>query len=146
MGNDLLRDEGIGVHTIRRLQEIPDLGPVKLVDGGCRPDAIEEIRGIPRLIIVDAIRAGGEVGAIYRLSPEQVEVKKPASVHEMTVIDMLWSLSLLGEAPKVTIIGVEPKDIEWDLELSPELAERLPKVVEVVLEEIRQSLSAEAFS
>ena len=142
MGNEVLKDEGIGVHVIRRLEEIPDLGPVRLVDGGTSPDAIDLVQDVEQLIIIDAARCGGEPGAVYRLSLEQVQSQKPSSVHEMTVIDMLWSMEILGSVPEVTIFGVEPKEIDWGLELSPELEEKLPKIVGVVEEEIRRSLSS----
>lgn len=141
MGNELLKDEGIGVHVIRYLENVPGLGSVRLVDGGTRPDAIDEIGDVGRLIIVDAIRGEGDPGAVYRLSPEQVQAQKPSSVHELTVMDMLWAMDILGSVPDVTIIGIEPKEIDWGLELSPELANKLPQIAEVVLEEIRQGIS-----
>lgn len=141
MGNELLKDEGIGVHVIRYLENVPGLGSVRLIDGGTRPDAIDEIGDVERLIIVDAIRGEGDLGAVYRLSPEQVQAQKPSSVHELTVMDMLWSMDILGSVPEVTIIGIEPKEIDWGLELSPELANKLPQIAEVVLEEIRQGVS-----
>ena len=141
MGNELLKDEGIGVHVIRYLENVPGLSLVRLIDGGTRPDAIDEIGDVERLIIVDAIRGEEDPGAVYRLSPEQVQAQKPSSVHELTVMDMLWSMDILGSVPEVTIIGVEPKEIDWGLELSPELANKLPQIAEVVLEEIRQGVS-----
>ena len=141
MGNELLKDEGIGVHVIRYLENVPGLGSVRLIDGGTRPDAIDEIGDVERLIIVDAIRGEGDPGAVYRLSPEQVQAQKPSSVHELTVMDMLWAMDILGSVPDVTIIGIEPKEIDWGLELSPELANKLPQIAEVVLEEIRQGIS-----
>jgi hydrogenase maturation protease len=140
MGNELLKDEGIGVHVVRYLENVSGLGPVRLIDGGTCPDVIDEVRDVERLIIVDAVRGEGKPGAVYRLSPELVQTQKPSSVHELTVMDMLWSMDILGSVPEVTIIGIEPKEIDWGLELSPELANKLPQIAEVVLEEIRQSL------
>jgi hydrogenase maturation protease len=40
---------------------------------------------------------------------------------------------------KITIIGIEPKEIEWGLELSPELQEKLPRIVEIILAEFDNS-------
>ena len=142
MGNELLTDEGVGVHVIHCLEKIPDLGPVRLVDGGTSPDAVELVRDVERLIIVDAAHCGGDPGAVYRLTPEQVQTQKPSSVHEVSVIDMLWTMEIMGSVPEVTIIGVEPKEIDWGLELSPDLEGKLPEIVKVVEEEIRRSLSS----
>ena len=49
-------------------------------------------------------------------------------------------MELLGNTPKETvIIGVEPKEIDLGLELSPELEQKLPSIIKVVLEEIECS-------
>ena len=43
----------------------------------------------------------------------------------------------LGQAPEeVVVIGVEPEEIDWGLELSPNLQKRIPRIIEVILEEI----------
>jgi Ni,Fe-hydrogenase maturation factor len=39
----------------------------------------------------------------------------------------------IGEA---VIIGVEPREISWGLELSPELKEKMPQIVDAVLSEL----------
>ena len=43
----------------------------------------------------------------------------------------------LGGAPDVVIIGVEPKEIAWGMELSPEVAGKLPLVLAAVLAELK---------
>jgi len=99
MGNLLLKDEGIGVHVIRSLESMPNLEGVLLIDGGPSPEALDLVDKMERLIIVDAIRGGGEPGSVYRLSPEQVEAAKPSSIHEIGVVSMLHNLSLQGHSP-----------------------------------------------
>ena len=43
----------------------------------------------------------------------------------------------LGCAPEdVVVFGIKPKDIQCGLELSEEIAASVPKVIELVLEEI----------
>jgi hydrogenase maturation protease len=44
----------------------------------------------------------------------------------------------MGESPDITIIGIEPKETDWGLDLSPELEERLPRITEFVLKTIRE--------
>ena len=144
MGNVLLKDEGIGIHVIHYLKDVPNLGPVELVDGGTSPDAIELIRDADRIIIVDATRGGEEPGAIYRLRPEELQDLRPFSIHELNLLDMLWTMNILGDTPNITIIGIEPEEIDWGLELSPKLEQRLPRITAVVLEEIRKGLETES--
>jgi hydrogenase maturation protease len=139
MGNLLLKDEGIGVHVIRSLQSMPNLEGVLLIDGGTSPEALDLVNKMERLIIIDAIRGNDEPVSVYRLSPEQVETAKPSSIHEISVVSMLQTLSLRGENPEITIIGIEPKEIDIGLALSPELAERLPLITNTIYEEILRS-------
>ena len=87
----------------------------------------------------DAARAGGEPGAIYRFQPGDLEDEAGAalSVHEIGVAQNLKLMSLSGNEPAETvIIGVEPKEIDWGTGLSPELEEKIPEIIAVVLEEI----------
>jgi len=139
VGNLLLKDEGIGIHAIKALQERELPADVKLIDGGTSPDLIAYTRAGDKLIIVDAARAGGEPGTIYRFKPEDLAEERSslASAHEMGVVQNLKLMSLSGNKPvEVVIIGIEPKEIEFGTELSPELKQKVPKIVEVVLKEM----------
>jgi hydrogenase maturation protease len=139
VGNLLLKDEGIGIHAVRALQEI-DLPPdIKLIDGGTSPDLIAYTRAGDKMIIIDAAKAGGEPGSIYRFKPEDLAAGKGTltSAHEMGVVENLKLMTLTDNEPReIVIIGIEPKDIEWGTELSPELQEKMPEIVKVVLKEI----------
>jgi len=141
VGNVLLKDEGIGVHVVRALQEM-DLaslsGEVEVVDGGTSPDAFDTAEGADKLIIVDAARGGGEPGTIYRFAPDDVsgEPKFLASLHDLGLLDSLRMMEAVGDPPRDTvIIGVEPAEVDWGLELTPALRGRLPDVVRIVVEE-----------
>jgi hydrogenase maturation protease len=141
VGNLLLRDEGIGIHAVKALQEI-DLPPdVKLIDGGTSPDLIAYTRAGDKLIIIDAARASGKPGAIYRFRPEDLAGPKGVltSAHEMGVVENLNLMTATGNEPRETvIIGIEPGEIDWGTELSNILQKRLPEVVKVALREIRE--------
>jgi hydrogenase maturation protease len=139
VGNLLLKDEGIGIHTVKALQEIGLPPDVNLIDGGTSPDLVAYTRAGDKLIIVDAAKAGGKPGTIYRFKPEDLAGGRGilTSAHEMGVVENLKIMALTGNAPRETvIIGIEPGEIEWGTELSPLLQQRLPEVVKVVLREI----------
>ena len=139
VGNLLQRDEGIGIHAVKALQDVPLPGNVIIIDGGTSPDIIACTRAGDKLIIVDAARAGGEPGTIYRLRPEDLaaESETTLSVHELGVPQNLRLMLLSGNEPsEVVIIGIEPKEIAWSTELSPELQEKIPEIISVVLKEI----------
>ncbi|MFA5309915.1 MAG: HyaD/HybD family hydrogenase maturation endopeptidase [Dehalococcoidales bacterium] len=139
VGNLLMQDEGIGIHAVQALQET-DLPPdVQLVDGGTSPDLITYTRSGDKMIIVDAARAGGQPGDVYRFKPEDISAGKGTltSAHEMGVAENLKLMEMTGNQPKeVVIIGIEPGVIGWGMELSPRLQEALPRLVEIILREI----------
>ena len=139
VGNLLQKDEGIGIHAVKALQEMQLPDNVTIIDGGTSPDILACTRGGDKLIIVDAARAGGEPGAIYRFQPDDLIAERGAavSVHELSVPQNLRLMLLSGNEPsEVVIIGIEPKEIEWGIELSPELEMKIPEIISVVLREI----------
>ena len=139
VGNLLQRDEGIGIHTVKALQEMQLPDRITIIDGGTSPDIIACTRTGDKLIIVDAARAGGNPGAIYRFEPDDLITESGAalSVHELGVPHNLRLMLLSGNEPAETvIIGIEPKVIEWGTELSPELEKKIPEIIGVVLKEI----------
>ena len=139
VGNLLQKDEGVGIHAIRSLQD-KNLSPdVKLVDGGTSPDLIAYTRAGDKMIIIDCARAGGKPGTIYRFRPEDLAAGKGTltSAHEMGVVENLKLMEMTGNKPKETvIIGIEPAEIDWGMELSGTLKKRLPEVIKAVLREI----------
>ena len=140
VGNLLLRDEGIGIHVIKALQEMDLPADIKLIDGGTSPDLIAFTRAGDKLIIVDAAKAGGEGGAVYRFKPDDLAAWKGTltSAHEMGVAENLKLMELAGNEPAETvIIGIEPIDTGWGTELSPALQQRLPEIVGILLKEIK---------
>lgn len=140
VGNILLQDEGIGIHVIRALREtIGDRDDVELIDGGTSPDALLGLETVPRLILVDAARRGGPPGSIYRFHPSDISVESDSimSLHQMGLLDSLKMMRLSGNQPdEIIIIGVEPKQIDWGLELSPELKEKLLQIVTAVMDDL----------
>lgn len=140
VGNLLLKDEGIGVHVVRALQE-RDIPGAEIIDGGTSPDTLACLEPTGRLIIVDAAETGGEAGTIYRFRPEDLEgaAADSLSLHEVGVAESLKMMQLTGNLPgEVIIIGVQPGEIGWGMELSPKLAARLPEIEKIILEEINR--------
>ena len=139
VGNLLQKDEGIGIHTIRALQEINLPKDVKLIDGGTSPDLIAYTRAGDKMIIIDCAKVGGKPGDIYRFKPEDLAAGKGSltSAHEMGVVENLNLMTLTGNTPKdIVIIGMEPAEIDWGMELSVTLKQKLPDLIKVVLKEI----------
>jgi len=140
IGNVLLRDEGIGCHVVHALEEIP-LPDVKIIDGGTCPDVLQLFEDTDKLVIVDAVKGGGTPGQIYRFHPEDItlEQKPLLSLHDMSLVDSLKLMQLWHNIDEAVIIGVEPGEIGWGLELSPELQEKMPQIIDAILAELNNT-------
>ena len=139
VGNLLMKDEGIGIHAVQRLQEMELPGEIDIIDGGTSPDIVAYTRAGNKVIIIDSAKAGGEPGAIYRFRPEDLEdnAGEILSAHEMGIPQNLKLMALSGNKPsEIVIIGIEPKEIDLGTELSPELESKMPDIIQVVLGEI----------
>jgi hydrogenase maturation protease len=148
IGNTLLRDEGIGCHVAHALESrlVGTLTDVKIMDCGTCPDVLHLLEDTDKLIIVDAVKGGGTPGQIYRFHLEDMtlEQKPCLSLHDVDLVEsfMLKRLchpDFIGISEAV-IIGVEPKEINWGLELSLELQEKMPQIIDTILSELNTSV------
>jgi hydrogenase maturation protease len=140
VGNLLLSDEGVGVHVVKRLMQMALPPGVGVIDGGVSGlGLVGVVAGTDRLIIIDAVKGGGPPGSIYRFEIEdlaQYPCTSQMSVHEIGVRDVLRLSGLVGQAPKTTIIGLEPKSMEMGMELTPEIQAKVPRVIELIFDEL----------
>ena len=145
IGNLLLQDEGVGVHSVQRLAHCISDDNVAIIDGGTFPDISLLIgENIDKLIIIDAVKGGGKPGTIYRFNLDEVDLDLAPSIslHEISVLNNLKMMALSRRQPKsIVVLGIEPKLIDFGLDLSQEVAEKLPEITKLVLAEIRQAYS-----
>jgi len=143
VGNLLLRDDGFGVHFINSLKDnnvFP--GNITLLEAGTvSHQLIPMLHETDFLIVIDVVDAKDKPGSLFRFSPDDMKFasEQQVSLHQISLIDVLHMAELTGKKPKTVIIGVQPKDTtSWSLELSDELQAVLPRVKELVLEEVRK--------
>jgi hydrogenase maturation protease len=136
VGNILLKDEGIGCHVAQALKEIP-LPDTEVIDGGTSPEVLLA-ENTDKLIVVDAAKVGGTPGEVYRFELDDIALGQQPflSLHQMTLVANLLLTKAWRDIPETVIIAVEPKDIGWGLELSPELREKTPHIVQMILAEL----------
>jgi hydrogenase maturation protease len=137
IGNLLLCDEGVGVHVARALaqEELPD-DVLPLEVGTAFLEALPEIEKADRIIVVDAMQGDEPPGTVYRIPFE--DCLKPECIASLHGFDLSRVMFLAGrsEMPEVTVIGVEPARIDWGVELTPEIRQALPDLLEIVRGEI----------
>jgi hydrogenase maturation protease len=145
VGNLLLSDEGVGVHIARTLMEMDFPPHVRIVEGGTDGFGLMHILlEADRLILVDAIRGGGPPGSIYRFEIEDCPPFPDTfktSVHQISILEVINLSGLIGSPPRTTVIGVEPKCLEMGMDLSPEVEAKVPRVIQLIREEVARSRS-----
>ncbi len=144
VGNILLRDEGVGVRVVERLgREFAFSDNVRLMDGGVRGMILmDPIIESDHVVIIDAVVNDHPPGTIYRLDGDdlRLSVAFKNSVHDMDLLETMCCCELIsGKRPSAVIVGIEPKDYQSDplVELSPEIEAKIPRLMELALEEIR---------
>jgi len=141
VGNLLLRDEGVGVHLIRRLREMEIGEGVELVEGGTSIlDFLARMEDVSKLIIVDALKLGGRPGRTYKICVDDSLLKggkNITSLHQLGIVETLALTKKMGKLPPTVIIGIEPREIAYGLELSAEIERELEKMVNLILNEVR---------
>ena len=147
VGNELLSDEGVGVHVIKELKKMSLPPGIEIMEGGTDGfGLIHIITDTDRLIVIDSVKGGSEPGTLYKFdikdAPKTPDLFK-TSVHQIGILEVINLSSLIGKTPETTVIGVEPKSILTSMELTDEVKAKIPRVIELVLEEVEKYLKRE---
>lgn len=138
IGNELLADEGVGVHAARRLGEETLPGQTKVIEVGTAIlEALPELEQAERIIVLDAMKDGRPAGTVYKIPLEQCS--GTACIASMHGFDIFRVMALTGRTtppPPVMVFGMEPAEVGWSMELSPAVAASLPYLLEAVRVEL----------
>ena len=140
IGNILLKDEGVGVHTANKMMEM-DLPPdVEVMDGGTMGlNLLFHIEGRKKVIVIDTVITGDPPGTIYRFTDESLVENKPSlrTAHGIDFTDVIKTAKLLGTKPEeIVFIGIEPESLDEGLELTPTIEKRVPVLIKMVMKEL----------
>jgi hydrogenase maturation protease len=146
VGNAYRRDDGVGLVVARRLRaEAPERVAVR-EESGEGAALIAAWEGADAVLVIDAVHSGQAPGTVQRL--DAGERALPAdlfhlSTHAVSVADAVELARTLGQLPpRLVVYGIEGKDFEAGVGLSPEVEEAARRVVGLVLEEIRADIPA----
>jgi hydrogenase maturation protease len=148
VGNVLLGDDAAGVRVIEGLRALaaddPEALPpeTRLVDGGILGlDLLAVISAARGVVLVDAVRLGGAVGAVTVLHGDAIvraggeRDGQPASA----VGELVAVARLMGWLPEpVALVGIEVAGIEPGMSLSPVVEGALPAAMDAVRMELRR--------
>ena len=136
-------DDGLGLAALARLREGWQLDPgVELVDGGTWGlNLLPVIEDAARVLLLDAIDAGGPPGALHVLEHQRIPryLATKISPHQVDLRDVLALAELRGTLPEQTVaIGLQPAAVELSNELSDALRFRVDDLVAVVVGQLEQ--------
>jgi len=139
IGNILHKDDGLGVFIVNEIEnsvnDLPEY--VEIADGGVLGyDLLPLMSGREKIIIVDALKAGGEPGSIYKFPAKHLrDTNNKFSLHEMGVKKIIDMLTLTGEKPEIEIIGIVPEDVyTLEIGISDSVNKSVPQAVKLILE------------
>jgi len=134
LGNPLLGDDGIGPRVVRELKKYPMPPAVQAIEaGGSFFNYWGFLLQSHHIIAVDSMLGGGPAGTVYRVGPNSIDENKKCGIpHEIHFLDVLKMASFYGSVPRLTILGVEPKNLNYSLALSPEIEAKVPELVKII--------------
>jgi hydrogenase maturation protease len=141
IGNVLMGDEGVGVHVVRHLEERGVPQGAELLDGGTGSFLLlEPMQCAREVILIDATLDHNPPGTVRRLTPRfSAEYPRTLTAHDIGLKDLLDTFYLLGASVDVVLFAVSIVSLqEIGMDLSPEIAARVPEIAETVLRELER--------
>jgi hydrogenase maturation protease len=143
LGNEILKDDGVGIHVVRALQDLVHDGETDFAEsqqGGL--ELLDLLLGYERAVIIDAL-VGGEPGRIRRFSLEELEDQAPmvltphrAGLGEAAALARRLGLRFPQE---ITVYAIEVADPYTVAEgLTEEVARAVPAAVALIAAELRR--------
>jgi hydrogenase maturation protease len=149
VGNLLRSDDGLGPQVVLKLSQIKLPFYVDVMDlGTSGMDILHYSRNYDKVVFIDVIRLAKTPGTVYRIKPREVEVADEdirnmiyMSMHEIDLEKVIAIGRRLGDMPKdIVIVGCEPEDVTtMRIGLTQKVDSALPKIMELILEEIKSS-------
>ncbi len=143
VGNVLCTDDGLGPMAVDRLsRDYSASEGIAVLDGGTLGlSLLPIIEDSDQVLIVDAVRMDAPAGTLVFLEGADVlpAVRLRLSVHQVGVADLLDAARIRGRLPrKLLLLGLVPESIELGYELSAAVSEALPRLVEAIVDAVRE--------
>ena len=142
IGNLLIGDEGVGCLTVEELSRRYTLPPsVECVDGGTAGfELLSMIDGKDQVILIEALRNDMAPGTVVMVEGEHVPKAFLARTtpHQLGICDVLAAAQLCETMPEhLTLYGIEPKQMEVGIGLTPEVEAGMEKIINAVVDQLR---------
>jgi hydrogenase maturation protease len=142
VGNPLLGDEGIGCRVVEKLSQMAMPVDVRILDCGCDLLNLASCIDSPRrIIVIDAIRAGGKPGQIHTFDFDELDAirTRSSSAHQLRIVDAMRLLKQIYPCLtccKITVMGIEPESLGLSTELSEQVNESIDNLTKLVIDDV----------
>lgn len=143
IGNYLMGDEGVGVHTALRLQEMALPAQIEIVDGGTGGfHLLQYFEDHDTVILIDATLDGNAPGTIRLIEPRFAQdFPRAMSTHDIGLRDMVSALQWMEKMPHIYLFVISIETIQQQgIELTPAIENAMPLLLEKVQEQALQLL------
>jgi hydrogenase maturation protease len=145
LGNILMGDEGIGVYTVRALEQHTLPPNVECLDGGTGGfTLLEPLQNADRIILIDAAADDSPLGTVTRTTPRFSRDYPPTlTAHDIGMKDLLDMFYIQGGEHEIVLyaITIDPHQ-PIRMSLSPEGAAAAEVAVQEILLELRAAAVA----
>ena len=126
VGNLLLKDEGVGIHVIKALENEKLPAHVHLMDGGTGGlHLLSWLQGYDRIIMIDATLDNNLPGTVRLIQPRYATDFPP----------LMSAMILTDDLPETHLIVISTLNInEVGMDLTPEVKAAVPKVIRMIQE------------
>jgi hydrogenase maturation protease len=139
VGNEFRRDDGVGPALVARVAESAPPGVTLSVVDGEPSQLLDAWDGVQLAVVVDAVLCDPSTpGRIHRTTlGDAYPAGTSASTHGLGIPDALGLAEALGRAPaRLVVFAVEAADLGFGTGLSQPVAEALPDLTRLVLDEL----------
>jgi hydrogenase maturation protease len=139
VGNELLSDEGAGIHALHLMQRhCGDVENLQFVDGGTLSFTLAGwIDAARNLIVFDAAnlqQAPGSVAVYVDAEMDRFLAGGRRSAHEVGLLDLLDIARLTGSLPRRrALVGIQPEAFGWGSRPGRAVQSALPQAVDAAV-------------
>ncbi len=140
VGNSLRGDDGIGPEIIKIFNQRNDVRNADFFDCGINSFLLfSYIEKYKNVIIIDALNFNSDPGSIKIINDEEIEsfnFNDSLSTHGFGLKDVLTLAKKMNITDKLAVIGIQVKNISYGSEISNEIVEKIPMIIEEIKKQI----------
>ena len=139
LGNHLCGDDYIGLRIIEELRGKNLPSSVKLIDAGADAfSVLEHLIEKEPVLLVDCAMINKEPGTFVKFDVNKSILKQKldnVSLHGFSFAEVYSMAQKMGPVAPCSIIGIQPRSVEFNTPLSDEVEKNIPLILEAIEEE-----------